>query len=93
MSETTPSRGQRRRREGTVTSDRRDKTITVVVDYLRKDPKYGKYMRRRTTLHAHDPANQAAVGDKVQVVECRPISKMKHWRLVKVLRASAAGPR
>ena len=89
--ETTMTRGRRREREGLVTSDARDQTIRVVVDSLRQDAKYGKYIRRRTKLHAHDPNNEAKVGDVVRLAECRPISKTKHWRLVKVLRRGAGG--
>ena len=70
---------------GVVQSDVRDKTIKVVVGFLVKHPKYGKYLRRRTTLHAHDPQNEARVGDTVEVMECRPVSKQKSWRLVRVL--------
>jgi small subunit ribosomal protein S17 len=70
---------------GVVQSDARDKTIRVVVSFLVKHPKYGKYIRRRTTLHAHDPQNEARVGDTVEVMECRPMSKQKSWRLLRVL--------
>ncbi|MHC5173439.1 MAG: small ribosomal subunit protein uS17, partial [Planctomycetota bacterium] len=49
-------------------------------------PRYGKYIRRRTKLGVHDPQNQASVGDRVEISECRPISKSKNWRLVKVLK-------
>ena len=70
---------------GVVQSDVRNKTIKVVVGFLVKHPKYGKYLRRRTTLHAHDPQNEARVGDTVEVMECRPVSKQKSWRLVRVL--------
>ncbi|MBN1342219.1 MAG: 30S ribosomal protein S17 [Phycisphaerae bacterium] len=82
-------RRHRRRRTGTVVSDRGDKTITVAVDYLVRHEKYGKFMRRRTKLHAHDEANEAKVGDMVEVAECRPISKTKNWRLVRVIKAVA----
>lgn len=75
-------------RTGTVTSDRANKTIKVVMAYTIKHPKYGKYIRRRTTVLAHDENNQAKNGDKVEIMECRPISKTKHWRLVRVLEAS-----
>ena len=88
MAETTRTskvRGQRRVREGVVTSDRRDKTVKVVAEFRRKHPKYGKYIRRRTTLHVHDEKNEARLGDVVQVVECRPISKAKHWRLIRIV--------
>ncbi len=78
-------RNPRRLRDGVVTSDGRDKTIKVVTEYRRKHAKYGKFIRRRTTLHAHDENNDAKTGDRVQVAECRPRSKTKHWRLVRVL--------
>jgi len=72
-----------------VSSDRGDKTIRVVVDRMAKHRLYGKYMRRRTVLHAHDEQNQAKVGDRVEVAACRPISKTKHWRLVRVVTPAA----
>ena len=83
------ARGRRVTTIGVVASDRRDKTIKVVVNYLTKHPKYGKYLRRRTTLHAHDPNNEAHVGDTVELMACRPISKTKTWRLVRVIRPGA----
>lgn len=73
---------------GTVASDKGDKTIKVVVDYLTKHPKYGKYLRRRTVVHAHDEKNEAREGDKVEVMVCRPVSKTKRYRLVRVVQAS-----
>jgi len=73
---------------GVVSSDKGDKTIKVVVDRLSKHPKYGKYLRRRTVVHAHDEKNEAGIGDKVEVMACRPISKTKHYRLVRVLHAA-----
>jgi small subunit ribosomal protein S17 len=77
---------------GVVTSDVRDKTITVTLSYLARHPKYGKALRRCTKLHAHDEKNEAAVGDVVEIVECRPISKTKAWRLLRVItRASTGG--
>ncbi len=78
-------RNPRRLRDGVVTSDGRDKTIKVVAEFRRKHKKYGKFIRRRTTLHAHDENNEAKTGDRVQVAECRPRSKTKHWRLVRIL--------
>ncbi|MFI4917675.1 MAG: 30S ribosomal protein S17 [Phycisphaerales bacterium JB060] len=72
-------------RVGEVTTASRDKTIKVVVSYVAKHPKYGKYVRRRTVLHAHDEGNQAQVGDRVEVVPCRPMSKTKSWKLARVL--------
>jgi len=83
------ARGRRVTTIGVVASDRRDKTIKVVVNYLTKHPKYGKYLRRRTTLHAHDPNNEAHAGDTVELMACRPISKTKTWRLVRVIRPGA----
>ncbi len=83
-------RTQRRRRTGTVISDKCDKTVTVAVNYLMRVPKYGKFIRRRTKVHVHDEANQAKVGDIVEIVECRPISKTKSWRLARVVTAAMA---
>ena len=62
-----------------------DKSISVQIDYKIKHPMYGKYIKRRTRLGVHDESNVAGVGDVVEIVECRPISKTKSWRLVKVL--------
>jgi len=70
---------------GVVTSDKPDKTITVVVEYQAKHPKYGKYLRRRTVIHAHDEKNEARQGDRVEVAECRPLSRTKHHRLVRII--------
>lgn len=77
-------REHRRGRTGTVVSDRCDKTIGVRVDYLTKHRKYGKYIRRRTKVQVHDERNEAKVGDIVEIAECRPVSKSKSWRLVRV---------
>ncbi len=70
---------------GTVESDKRDKTRKVVVRFVAKHPKYGKFIRRRTTLHVHDENNESRTGDVVEVAPCRPISKTKTWRLVRVV--------
>lgn len=78
-------RNRRPVRVGVVTSAMRDKTIKVTVSFQVKHPKYGKYLQRRMVLHAHDEGNQAGLGDVVEIVECRPISKTKHWRLVRIL--------
>jgi small subunit ribosomal protein S17 len=72
-------------RTGVVTSAARDKTIKVTVSYTVRHHKYGKYIRRRTVLHAHDETNQCHNGDVVEVMQCRPISKTKSWRLVRIL--------
>jgi len=66
---------------GTVVSDRMDKSITVLIERRVQHPVYGKIVRRSTKLHAHDEKNDCKVGDVVTVVECRPISKTKTWRL------------
>jgi small subunit ribosomal protein S17 len=78
------ARGSRAVRYGVVTSDTRNKTISVQVDYAVSHPKYGKIVRRSTKLHAHDENNEARVGDKVFITECRPISKQKCWRLLRI---------
>jgi small subunit ribosomal protein S17 len=65
-----------------------DKTITVVVERKFKHPLYKKYIRRSTRLHAHDADNQCKTGDLVVIEECRPVSKLKSWRLVKVVSRS-----
>ncbi len=79
------ARRTRPTRVGVVTSSARDKTIKVTVSYQVRHPKYGKYIRRRTVLHAHDEQNECHNGDLVEVMHCRPLSKTKCWRLVKVL--------
>jgi len=68
-----------------VVSKSGDKTVKVRIDYKIKHPKYGKFIRRRTNLSVHDEQNQAGVGDTVEVSECRPYSKSKSWRLVRVI--------
>jgi small subunit ribosomal protein S17 len=80
-----PDPGVRKERRGLVVSSAEDKTITVRVDVMMAHPKYKKIMRRSVKLRAHDEANTANVGDVVRVVECRPLSKTKRWRLVEVL--------
>ncbi len=77
--------GTRRERRGVVTSDKMEQTITVRVDVLKAHPKYKKIMRRSMTLHAHDEKNEAKIGDTVRVVETRPLSKTKRWRLVEIV--------
>ena len=70
---------------GVVISNSGNKSIKVVVDFKVRHPKYGKYIKRRTKLGVHDEHNQAGVGDVVEVGECRPYSKTKSWRLVRVV--------
>ena len=78
-------RAQLRTTRGVVASDKGDKTIKVIVNYQTKHPKYGKYLKRRTVLHAHDETNEAKEGDVVEIAECRPLSKTKHHRLLRVV--------
>ena len=66
-------------------SDRGDKTIRVEIEWMYKHPKYGKYLRKTTKFGVHDEKNEAKVGDTVEITECRPMSKTKTWRLVKVV--------
>lgn len=84
MSEAT-AEGKRVTRVGLVDSDKRDKTRRVVVEFLARHPKYGKYIRKRTVLHVHDEGNESRRGDRVEVAECRPVSKTKSWELVRVV--------
>jgi small subunit ribosomal protein S17 len=70
---------------GSVVSDKMDKTITVKVERYVKHPIYGKFIRRSTKVHAHDEANECKTGDIVTVEQCRPLSKSKTWRLVKIV--------
>lgn len=76
---------------GIVVSDKMDKSITVLIERRVKHPIYGKYMTRSTKLHVHDENNECRVGDKVEIVECRPISKTKAWNLVRVIERATAG--
>ena len=70
---------------GLVVSDRMDKTITVMVERRVKHPLYKKYIRRKSTLHAHDENNECRMGDTVSVEQCRPLSKTKSWRLQEIM--------
>jgi small subunit ribosomal protein S17 len=77
--------GRLKTRQGTVVSDRADKTITVRIDSARPHRMYKKIVRTSSTLHAHDESNEAHIGDTVRVIESRPLSRTKRWRLVEVL--------
>jgi small subunit ribosomal protein S17 len=77
--------GARKIRQGIVVSDKADKTITVRIDVARRHRRYEKIVRSSSTLHAHDESNEAHAGDTVRVVESRPLSRTKRWRLVDVL--------
>jgi len=88
MSEATTEskpRGRRKVREGVVTSDKMDKTIVVQVEDRVKHALYGKVMTKSSKLHVHDEANEAGIGDRVRVMETRPLSATKRWRLIEIV--------
>ncbi|MEZ9269389.1 30S ribosomal protein S17, partial [Vibrio splendidus] len=70
--------------QGRVVSDKMDKSIVVAIERTVKHPIYGKFIKRTTKVHAHDEDNTCGLGDKVEIAECRPLSKTKSWKLVKV---------
>jgi small subunit ribosomal protein S17 len=74
---------------GRVTSNKMEKTITVLVERVVKHPKYGKYIKRSTKLHAHDESNSCQEGDVVMIEQCRPLAKTKAWQLVKIVEHAA----
>ncbi len=78
-------RGNQKTRIGVVTSDKMDKTVVVKVEKLVKHPTYKKYIKRRVTYKAHDEQNQCVIGDKVAIVETRPLSRDKRWRVREIL--------
>ncbi|MCH2146524.1 MAG: 30S ribosomal protein S17 [Phycisphaerales bacterium] len=78
------------RRIGVVTSDVRDKSCKVEIQFSVKHPKYGKYIRRRSLIHAHDENNEAKLGDSVEIAECRPISKTKSWVVTRIVESASA---
>ena len=86
---TTASKDRRKPLTGTKTglviSDKRDKTRTVAIEYQVRHPKYGKYLARRSKIHVHDEKNASRVGDRVEIANCRPMSKTKSWRLVRIV--------
>jgi small subunit ribosomal protein S17 len=85
----TSPRSRRSAEIGVVASDKMNKTRRVVVERLVPHPKYGKLMRRRTVCHVHDETNQSHRGDMVEIMETRPLSKLKRWRLVRIVRKGA----
>jgi len=87
---TKQERGKRRVAIGIVTSDKMNKTRRVEIPRLVKHSRYGKYIRRRTICHVHDENNEAHAGDTVEIMESRPLSKTKHWRLVRVVAKAEA---
>src|SRR6476660_4711757 len=87
---TTEERGRRKERRGIVVSDKMDKTVVVRVDILKPHPKYKKMMRRSIRLHAHDEAGSAKAGDIVRLVETRPLSKTKRWRVAEIIQVETS---
>src|SRR5438876_8818129 len=88
-------RGTRRTAVGVVVSDKMKKTRRVEIPRLEKHPRYGKYIKRRTICYAHDEQNESHVGDTVEIMEARPMSKLKRWRMVRVVKKAptqAAAP-
>lgn len=79
------SRKLRKERTGVVTSNKMDKTIVVAVERKVKHPIYGKFIKKTTKFHAHDEKNEASIGDTVLIMETRPLSKTKRWRLVEIV--------
>jgi small subunit ribosomal protein S17 len=86
----TEQRGTRRVAVGVVTSDKMNKTRRVEIPRLVKHPRYGKIIRRRTICHVHDEQNESRQGDTVEIMETRPLSKTKNWRLVRVVTKAPA---
>ena len=82
-------RGKRKTLTGVVSSDKMDKTIVVMVNRLIRHPVYKKYIRKRTKIKAHDEKNECHMGDKVLLIETRPLSKDKRWRVREVLERAA----
>ncbi len=78
-------RNNRKQRVGIVVSDKMDKTITVAIEEHVRHPLYKKYVKKTKKFKAHDPNNEAGEGDRVRIMETRPLSKSKHWRLVKII--------
>ncbi len=81
----TEARNLRKIRIGVVTSNKMTKTITVAVERKVKHPIYGKFVKKTTKFHAHDEKNEASIGDVVRIMESRPLSKTKRWRLVEIV--------
>ena len=82
---TTVDRNLRKTKTGVVSSNKMDKTIVVRVERKVKHPLYGKFLKKTTSFHAHDDKNECSIGDTVKIMESRPLSKTKRWRLVEVI--------
>ncbi len=85
MAEVTNIRGRRKTRTGLVTSNKMDKTITITVERKVKHPIYGKFLKKTTKFMAHDEKNECSIGDVVKIMETRPLSKNKCWRLIEIV--------
>jgi small subunit ribosomal protein S17 len=83
--EQTTVRNLRKTRTGVVTSNKMDKTITIAIERKVKHPLYGKFVKKTSKFHAHDENNECSIGDTVKIMETRPMSKLKRWRLVEVV--------
>lgn len=79
---------EQRTKSGVVTSDKMNQTVTVMIERKIKHPLYKKYIKKSTKIHAHDPDNKCQQGDLVKIVECRPISKTKSWKVVEIVESS-----
>ena len=91
MAEADTGRGLRRERKGVVVSKSGDKTVVVQVEQRRRHPLYSKVVRHKGRFHAHDEKNECSLGDRVRIVECRPFSRHKRWRLVEIMTAAPKG--
>jgi len=80
------STSRKRKLVGVVVSNKMQKTVVVQVDRLVKHPLYKKYLKRKSKFYAHDQENECMIGDKVLIMECRPLSKQKRWRLIEILK-------
>jgi small subunit ribosomal protein S17 len=85
MASSAPARSRRKVREGVVVSDKMDKTVVVVVEDRVKHPLYGKVLRHSSKLKAHDESNTCGIGDRVLLMETRPLSATKRWRVVEII--------
>jgi len=83
-------RGIRKKMEGVVVGDKMDKTAVVLVSRLKKHRTYKKYLRSQTKYMAHDPQNKCQIGDKVEIIESRPISKNKRWQIMEIIERSGS---
>ncbi len=90
MTETANQSRRRVLKQGIVVSDRMNKTRTIRIDRIVKHEKYGKYLRKKSVVYAHDENNASKAGDLVEIEFCRPLSKQKRWRMTRVVKAGAA---